>query len=88
MAAFKKKATVIGIGPRKKGVGKSGVPYDFCEISLSIPRKNWEGEFPILGRISGVTLDEFSLIPGAVCSALFVMVNYQYELVDIIHSEG
>lgn len=88
MAAFKKKATIIGIGPRKKGVGKSGDPYDFCEISISLPRKNWEGEYPVCGRISGETLDDLPLIPGVVCTALLYMENYQYQLIDILGVEG
>lgn len=88
MAAFKKKATLLALGPRKKGIGKSGVPYDFCEIAISFPRKNWDGEFPVVGRISGETLDTLPLVPGVRCSALMYLEGYQFQLIDILEVEG
>lgn len=88
MAAFKKICTIIGVGPRKVGIGKtSGFPYDFAEIALGVPRKNWDGQFVIRGLISGEKLDELPLIPGVSCSALLYYENYDLQLLDIIAVE-
>lgn len=88
MAAFKKSCTIIGIGPRKQGIGKtSGLPYDFAEVAIGVPRKNWEGQYVIRGRISGDKLDNLPLMPGVFCSALLFYENYEPQLIDIIGVE-
>lgn len=88
MAAFKKTCTLIGVGPRKKGIGQnSGLPYDFAEVAIGVPRKNWDGQFVIRGRIAGEKLDELPLIPGVVCTALLFYENYEPQLIDIVGVE-
>ena len=85
MSAFKKTVSVVGIGPRKQGVSKnSGVPYDFCEIAVTVNRKNWEGAFPVRGRIAGERLEELCLVPGDKCTAFMYFENYEPQLLDIL----
>lgn len=88
MAAFKKKCTLLGVGPRKRGVGKnSGEPYDFAEVCIGIGRKNWDGQYAVRGRIGGEKLDELPLIPGVTCTVLLFYENYEPQLIDIIDVE-
>lgn len=42
---MKLNCTVVGVGTRKKGIGKkSGQPYDFTEISCIFPFEGVDGE--------------------------------------------
>ena len=83
MAAFKKDGVMLGIGPRKQGIGKNG-PYDFCEVFIGFPRKNWEGLYVVHDRIPGETLDRLPLITGVDVRCLIYYENYNPSLIDIL----
>lgn len=84
ISTFKRIGTVMGIGPRKKGIKADGKPYDFVEISVAIPRKNWDGEFPVTTRISGDTLEKYCLVPGSIVDCLLTIDDFKYVLLAIV----
>lgn len=85
MAAFKKNCVLLGVGARKKGVGKtSGLPYDFMEVCVGVPRKNWEGVYCVRGRIAGERADVLPLVPGVNVECIMFYENYELQLIDVV----
>ena len=84
ISTFKRIGTVVGIGPRKKGISAAGNPYDFSEIAVTIPRKGWDGEYPLTARITGENLDKYCLTPGSIVDCLLTIQDFHYVLLAII----
>lgn len=69
---------IVGIGLRKKGIGKSGSPYDFVEVTFTYPCKKYDGVGVGTCSIDGADLDEYKLTPGCAVEA-FVLYKSNPE---------
>lgn len=84
ITTFKRIGTVVGIGPHKQGISAAGNPYDFYELAVAVPRRNWEGDYPIVSRISGDQMVKLCLTPGSCVDCLLTIEDFQYKLLAIL----
>lgn len=75
---MRKFVEVIGVGARKSGVSKkSGVKYDFTEVSIAYEEDNFQGRKCETIAIDTSLIGDHSVAPGEVLDLVFHRVNFK-----------
>ena len=74
---MRKEVQVIGIGPRKAGVSKKGVKYDFTEVSIAYSSDNFDGMKAETVAIDAAIIGNRGVVAGDVLDIVMHQANFK-----------
>lgn len=74
---MRKEVQIMGIGPRKAGVSKKGVKYDFTEIAIGYPADNFDGMKAETVAIDAAIIGDRKIVPGEVLDIVMHQANFK-----------
>ena len=74
---MRKEVQIVGIGPRKAGVSKKGVKYDFTEVAIAYPADNFDGMKAETVAVDVAIIGNHTLAAGEVLDIVIHQANFK-----------